>query len=293
MDNNLNFSQIRIENTNLCTYKCIMCPREKMKRKMGIMSFDDFKNILDFFDDFQEELHLHGYGEPLLDPNLMKKISFARKKYPKAKIIIFTTLGMDLKKSWFDEFVNSGINLINISLYGYNINTYRAIHGRDNFNLVLKNLKFLDDANKKMAYPVIISLQIPSDTLMNQIKEKNSFTEMLSFFNYLKTLKITLINQIQLVNYGNGRKFNKSMPNNPCPSQRKKILQITWDLKVIPCCFDYNADIVLGDLKKQSLQEIFSDKKYLDLIEAHKNRNLINYPVCFECDKSHLKKMDL
>ncbi len=54
----LNFSQIRIENTNLCTYKCLMCPREKMKRKKGIMSFDNFKYILDSYDSFEKELHL-------------------------------------------------------------------------------------------------------------------------------------------------------------------------------------------------------------------------------------------
>jgi radical SAM protein with 4Fe4S-binding SPASM domain len=37
---------------------------------------------------------------------------------------------------------------------------------------------------------------------------------------------------------------------------------ITWDGKVVPCCFDKDAHYVLGDLNKSSFKEIWDGEKY-------------------------------
>ncbi|MCX6253429.1 MAG: SPASM domain-containing protein, partial [Bacteroidia bacterium] len=37
---------------------------------------------------------------------------------------------------------------------------------------------------------------------------------------------------------------------------------ITWDGKVIPCCFDKNAEFVMGDLNNDSFREIWNGPKY-------------------------------
>ena len=39
-------SDIRIETTNACGYRCVFCPREKMTRKIGSMSENDFSLVL-------------------------------------------------------------------------------------------------------------------------------------------------------------------------------------------------------------------------------------------------------
>ena len=78
------FEQIRIENTNRCGYKCVMCPRDKHTRKQGLMPTKDFELVLDHIGSFEGELHLHGFGEALLDKNLPDKVRLAKKKMPKA-----------------------------------------------------------------------------------------------------------------------------------------------------------------------------------------------------------------
>jgi len=55
--------------------------------------------------------------------------------------------------------------------------------------------------------------------------------------------------------------------------------------KVIPCCLDFNASIVLGDLKKQSFHEIFSSDNYSKFINAHITNKLDNYPICQNCER--------
>jgi radical SAM protein with 4Fe4S-binding SPASM domain len=37
---------------------------------------------------------------------------------------------------------------------------------------------------------------------------------------------------------------------------------ITWDGKVVPCCFDKDASFVLGDLNESSFSDIWNGEKY-------------------------------
>jgi radical SAM protein with 4Fe4S-binding SPASM domain len=90
-------------------------------------------------------------------------------------------------------------------------------------------------------------------------------------------------------NYGDGRSFNKPAADLLCPvieGKRKHILNITWDLNVIPCCFDFNATIRFGNLRESSLEEIFSGPQYLQFVIAHRSKATENYPVCENCEKN-------
>jgi radical SAM protein with 4Fe4S-binding SPASM domain len=36
---------------------------------------------------------------------------------------------------------------------------------------------------------------------------------------------------------------------------------VTWDGKIVPCCFDKNADHIIGDLNTQSFRDIWHGEK--------------------------------
>jgi hypothetical protein len=54
---------------------------------------------------------------------------------------------------------------------------------------------------------------------------------------------------------------------------------------VVPCCFDYNNVVTLGDLNKQSLKEIMKGEKYNKLRQAHANGDFSEFPFCNSCDQ--------
>ena len=57
---------------------------------------------------------------------------------------------------------------------------------------------------------------------------------------------------------------------------------ITWDGKVVPCCFDKDADHVLGDLQKESFKEIWEGVAYQKFrAEIIKGRDKID--ICNNC----------
>ena len=59
---------------------------------------------------------------------------------------------------------------------------------------------------------------------------------------------------------------------------------ITWDGKVVPCCFDKDAEHCMGDLKKQSFQEAWKGEKYQRFRQTIlRNRKSID--ICRNCSQ--------
>ena len=51
----------------------------------------------------------------------------------------------------------------------------------------------------------------------------------------------------------------------------------------MPCCIDANADINLGDIKTQSLNEILASPKARNIIEGFKNGKAVE-ALCKRCE---------
>ena len=70
----------QIEITNYCNNSCSYCPRNQMKRKLGIMSMQVLNFVLKKIEN--NTLRLHHYGESLLDDKLEEKIKFIKERKP-------------------------------------------------------------------------------------------------------------------------------------------------------------------------------------------------------------------
>lgn len=279
------FIEIRIENTNACGYRCFMCPRELQKRKIGFMTVDDFKHILTQLPKTPAAMDLHGYGEPLLDKHLFEKLDLAAKSGPFVTRI-FSTLGLDLSDQDLKMLALSKLNFLTVSMYGYNRETYKQIHGVDKFDLVQKNLKKLIQYIEEFKSPLNLVIKV-----FDYEQQTQNFHDIMTFKQMLASYSHSFVKIISTKawhNYGNGRSFNP-FSKKLCPvveGIRKNILQITWDLYVIPCCFDFDATIKFGNLKTQTLEEIFSSEAYLKFIDNHKKGDLSQMLVCQGCEKN-------
>jgi len=280
------FEEIHIENTNSCGYKCVMCPRESQTRRIGFMSLEDFSFVLERIDQFSGIFHLHGFGEPLLDRQLVPKLWELKWKYPSSLGVIFSTLGVRLAKDYFTSLLEAGLAGIVISLYGVTQEDYKKIHGYNGFELVKQNLQLLSDAMK--CFPKFTAtLKIPSPVLSSSLPIAQP-PEKIDFCRWVQKLGFNIGEWSYVHNYSNGRNYNLPNAEQICPvisEKRKNILNITWDLNVIPCCYDFNATIPFGNLRKQSLEEIFSSSAYLAFVFAHQTGNLAAYPICQNCEK--------
>jgi radical SAM protein with 4Fe4S-binding SPASM domain len=63
-------------------------------------------------------------------------------------------------------------------------------------------------------------------------------------------------------------------------------LQIQVDGTVNMCCFDFNGDLEIGDLKTQTIEEIFTSDAYMEIYNHHKNGTVTESNLlCKNCDQ--------
>lgn len=270
---------IYTENTNACNADCIMCPREKMTRKIGFMDFELFKKVVDECAKYKNrKIRLHNFGESLLDGRIVEKIRYAKKK--KLNIHLTTNASL-LTPALTDEIINAGLDTIKISIGSVVPATYEAIHRGLKFNEVRSNIIYL--ARKTTFTKLRIILQ------HTQIGEKEE-EEKLFIDTWSKYLsKKDKIHILHPHNFGYGRNYNPVRGNkSPCRFIISRKLIVLWDGTVNPCCCDFDGKIVFGDVKKQSLKEIWDSQPYRHFRKAHQTLDLREYPFCQNCDMNEV-----
>lgn len=268
------FREIRIENTNLCGHSCFFCPREKLTRPRGIMPVADFQLVLErvsaSLPDFTGQVHLHGFGEPLLDRDLPEKIRRTREKWPNCWPWITSTLGVRVPESYLEALADAGLRLLKVSVYGRDRASYRKIHGVDLFDTAMANLEILRAAAARTG------LSIDTKDAFADIEERIG--------------EVRPTNRKRLLhNYGQGRTYNPPGlgPDRVCSivaGHRREILVVTWDLNVVPCSFDFDATVVFGNLRETTLEAVFDSPAHHAFIAAHRAGLGGRHAVCANCD---------
>lgn len=281
----LQFAELRIENTNRCSYRCFFCPRDKHTRIQGVMPFSDLELVLDRAGSHEGRVDLHGFGEPLLDPSLLEKVALVTRRWPNAYTRIYTTLGVRVRDGYFEELSRAGLREIQVSFYGLDATSYRQIHGADRYGPARQNLEQLSAVSRRLGTPAVVVRAFPDHQTVRQPGASPERRTELQ--NWLDQVSVGQFRRA-LHNHGNGRKYNQAGTGRPCSivnGYRRRILAVTWDLHVIPCSFDFNAEVKLGNLRHQSLREIFEGEPYARFIRSHVEDRLEDYPVCEACER--------
>ncbi|MBN1522278.1 MAG: SPASM domain-containing protein [Candidatus Aureabacteria bacterium] len=267
--------QIRIENTNLCNGRCTICPREKLTRPVGTMSFEDFRTIVDQCDPNQlKDLHLQGFGEPLLDKDFVRKIQYARKGLPQTRLFFVTNASL-LKGDLAKDILFSGVDKIKISFYGVTPSEYEKIHVPFRYEEIKKNiLEFIRLKKSFRRKKPTVSVKY--------------IGPMHSFLRFsLQWLGKAVIEFSHVHNYGKGRSFNlpRQKKKATCPMISRPIMQILWNGDVVPCCYDFNGDFVIGNVFSEGLTRVWEGNKYLLLRRMNSEKKITHLPLCANCDK--------
>jgi radical SAM protein with 4Fe4S-binding SPASM domain len=238
------------------------------------MSLDLFKKIVDECADNQvREMHLQGFGEPFLDKNIFHRIRYAKEKGIRSTILV--TNGSLLTSKICEEIVQSGLDRLKISFYGIDKQEYESVHGGIKFDMVKSGIQRLLDTKRK-------SGQSKPKITLKYIGRLHRFPRFV-----LQWWPRARVGYARLHNYSYGRKYNptKSSGKLKCDMVWDPIFQILWDGRVVPCCYDFDGRIILGDLNRQSITEIWQSENYKKFRQAHSTLKLDPYPICKICDK--------
>ena len=94
--------------------------------------------------------------------------------------------------------------------------------------------------------------------------------------------------------YGRALRPVSAKKRETCGRPFRGPLQVQVDGTVNMCCFDFNGDLTLGDLKVQSLHEIFEGDFFLKIYDCHLKGDFEKSDlICEDCDQRNADKSDV
>jgi hypothetical protein len=274
-----------IENTNLCNAHCVMCPRETLTRKKGVMTFELFEKIIREVSQNRQKpvVHLHGFGEPLLDALLPERIRLAKALGIEHTYLV--TNASLLFPETAQKIIDAGLDEMKISFYGTDDGSYRRTMRGLDFKVALNNVrafvKIRKDMKKKT--PRLILQYMPQKTNGAATKE---FTSL--WRSVLDRKADDCVNVVSPDNFGGGRAYNLvgekivSVCFYPWSA-----LSVLWDGRAVTCCVDYNGVQGVGDLNVQTVTQIWNGPVMSDIRKNFGRLDYSGFPVCQCCDWVH------
>lgn len=252
-----------------------MCPREKHDRDHGVMDPESYRKSVDEIVGLgAEQVVLTGFGEPMLDKRLEDKIAYAKSKGLRTYII---TNGSAITEKRAYLLLMAGLDEMRVSFYGMHTESYNAVMQGLEYDKTVKNLlQFLTirdhlDIKTKVQLSYLILPENEAD-----VEEFKTFWEP----------KVDAIEIWKPHNFGDGKNFRVRMgEKTSCGRPENGPLQIQWDGTVIPCCYDYNNAIPLGNAFETSIPEILNNERYQLLRQAHRDGEFWRFPYCDQCDQ--------
>ena len=275
--------EVWIENTNMCNARCVMCPRDKHTRPQGIMPMALYEKIISEIEKNKNavgRVHLHNYGEPLLDKNLALKIRMA--KDAGVRQVYFVTNASLLTEDKAVAYIAAGLDEFKISFYGTDPETYNNTMVGLDFEKTMRNVKTFFRVRKdlKAGNPRVLVQYLP------QAHNRGLTEKFVSMFeNMIDRSLGDAISIFHLHNFGGGRNYSGAS-SSVCTicNYPWRTTVILHDGRVVPCCLDYNGEQVVGDVNMESIADIWNGKAYGRIRDAFKKLNYTGYPVCLKCE---------
>lgn len=275
---------LTIETCNNCNAKCIMCPKaSKGIKKLELMDEEVFDKIvleIKNYTDWIEMICLNSDGEPTLDNLLPMRIK--KLKNIGIKKVNISTNGQLLTEELGEKLIKSGLDDIRISIDALYEETYKSIRKGLDYKKVVENtkkfIKIRDKENSDM------EIRIRMVELEENKKEER---EWYSYWKSLTGKKDRV--QIMPAHSWSGlveEEDNSDIlfyADKPCVSVFSS-MAINFDGDVQLCDSDVEQKVILGNIKTQTLKDIWNSEKFREIRQYHINGQRNKIEICKGCD---------
>ncbi len=280
-----------IEPTNRCNFQCPECSsgQGRLTRPIGMMDTGIFQKLIDLIALDTFSVHLYLQGESYINKQIYDMISYARQK---KLYVSVSTNGSLIRKNNAGQIIKQAPDRLIFSMDGLDEDSYKAYRVGGTFAQADAALNLLIETKKKLnAKTPFIELQF-----IVMKSNEHQVDEVIRYGKMLGVDKVTL-KTMQISSAENARKFMprnkkysryildgedlkiKSKLKNQC-FELWKTSVVTWDGKIVPCCFDKDAMYPLGDINQKSFTEIWHSEKYQEfrkrILENRRGASMCN-----------------
>jgi radical SAM protein with 4Fe4S-binding SPASM domain len=265
---------ISVEPTTACNLRCPECPSglRSFTRPTGKLSSEVFNKLIDEVSETLFYLIFYFQGEPYLHPEFLQMVAKANEKN------IYTATSTNahfLDEENAKKTVLSGLDRMIISIDGATQETYEAYRKTGKLDKVIEGTKNILYWRKKLksSTPAVIWQFLVVKPNEHEIETIDRLGKELG-------VDKVAFKTAQIYDFANG---NPLIPTKEKYSRYRKTGEntyelkhklfdecwkmwhscvVTWDGKVVPCCFDKDAHYVLGSIQKVSFSAVWNSNDY-------------------------------
>jgi MoaA/NifB/PqqE/SkfB family radical SAM enzyme len=270
--------------TNICNAKCVFCAYPKVVAnktlQTGVMPFETFKKAVD------EWAALGGQnidltpvvGDPLVDPGVLDKIRYAIQKAGVKNVYLTTNAILINRNDTYKKLIDLGVAGIFISTQGTDKAMYEKVYGVEKFEDMISGVRNLMRYNKEKGEPTHIVVRFRNAEKPSQIVRSQVFKEYIK--PYLSE-KVRVNFTVDFDNWG-GTILAEELPGNmkmrklperldvPCKGLFGFSMRHDGNVRLCGCRLTKTDmdDLVVGNIKEHTLQEISQSEKAWKIIKG-------------------------
>lgn len=314
--------QILVEVTNYCNIRCNFCSNAGLSYPKGMMPFELFQKIVDEVAEYPrvKVINLLGMGEPFIHPDIFRMIDYIDSK----GVDGYACTNANWSAQPNDLLSVLKLKHIHISVDALTNDVFQLSRPNTDVNRVIATVSDLIKLKRETGSPTP-HIQVRMNVFTFN---KHQVNELVEFFRDLGADSVwiargaapvefqTLLDVEQLAALPQDYVYLSGFPQDDWTSRFKdeyadlnswrtrsgkrsimdKIgcnpLTVRWDGSVSACCFDYEVEARLGDLKYESFAAICGEQRIRQMgqmiVEGHDERMRCNMPiVCDRCEQLH------
>lgn len=265
---------LSIEPTTACNLRCPECPSglRSFTRPTGKITPQLFQKVVDELESTLLYLIFYFQGEPFLHPDLLDMIRYASQKG------IYTATSTNahfLTDDMARKVVESGLDRMIISIDGASQETYEAYRKTGQLDKVLEGTKQLLKWRKQLRsrtpnvvwqflvvrpneHEIPVIRKMATDYGVDRLAFK---TAQIYDYEHGNPLIPSLARYSRYTQQTDGTYRLKNHILNECWKMWHSCV-MTWDGKVVPCCFDKDARYALGNARDTAFRNIWNSEAY-------------------------------
>jgi len=215
-------------------------------------------------------------GEVSINPFLVEAIKYAKQKG--ILEVAINTNGLPKQQDLLIECVKSGLDRIIFSVDGFSKETFETVRIGANYEKLIENINDLlkYKKNNNLVKPFVRVQMVRTNVNQHEVSD---------YIEYW-TDRVDDVRVNDVMDRGQGTELmmgdQVAIGRTRCPQPFQRMI-IGRDGRVSPCCADWNQEYIIGDTSKESLLDIWNEKKMAAIRKVQDKVELDKIDICKNC----------
>ena len=265
---------------NICNHRCVFCCNRKLNTNSpNIIEIELLISIMQqAYDLGTREIGLYTTAEPFTSKILEDTVYKAREIG--FEYIYLTTNGALAVPKRVESVIKNGLHSIKFSINASDRETYKRVHGKDDFDKVIENIKSTDMLRKKINPNIGIFVSFV-ECAYSKGQADTLRESLLPYIDEFYSYKAENIGGVMYEELNSGI-LQESSVKTPCSMVFNRF-HITPEGYLTACCTDFYNDMVVADLRDTPLNEAWNSDLFVNIRKQHLYGEMYKGLLCYNC----------